>query len=81
MTMRRVGRKFSSAVSKVVAAPQSAKPSSGGFFDRLSALLVGAGLGFGTSYFMINEELKESNIKLAIAFRKLEDRLAKLEKK
>jgi hypothetical protein len=43
--------------------------------------LVGAGLGFGSSYFLINEELKESNAKLAMAFRKLDERVAKLEGK
>lgn len=52
-----------------------------GFFGRVSSLLVGAGLGFGMSYFMLNEELKESNIKLFIAFRKLEERVSKLESK
>ena len=67
------------ATSAAATTPAPAK--GGGFLGRLTALLVGAGLGFGTSYFMISEELKESNIKLALAFRRLDDRVSKLEGK
>ena len=82
--MRLLFKRFSTAVTKPPVPPSaSAKPSSssGGFFGRLTALLVGAGLGFGASFFLINEEVQDSNIKLAIAFRKLEDRVSKLESK
>lgn len=49
--------------------PPSAKPTtpapvkSGGssFLQRLSSFLVGAGVGFGAAYYIIYEELKESN--------------------
>lgn len=58
-----------------------ARASGGGFLGRLTSLLVGAGLGFGTSFFLVHEELKESNTKLAIAFHRLEERVAKLEGK
>lgn len=68
-------------MSTVTTAPKPVASSTSGFFGRLTSLLVGGGLGFGASYFMIYEELKESNIKLAIAFRKLEDRISKLETK
>lgn len=81
--MRLPSRRMSTTSPSTPSAPAaSTKGSSGGgFLGRLTSLLVGSGLGFGTSYFLIYEELKESNTKLAIAFHKLDERVSKLEGK
>ena len=51
----------------------------GGFFQRLTAFLAGAGLSLGLSYNIIWTELKEANDKLYSSFQNMESRLKALE--
>lgn len=83
-------RKFSSEVAKtaiptppaVAVAKPTAVPKSGGstFFQRLTSFLVGAGIGFGSSFYFIFNELKESNERFESHLNKIDDRLLKIEK-
>lgn len=53
----------------------------GGFFQRISSFLVGAGLtALGTQYF-IWEELRKSNLSILEKQAELEKRISKLEKR
>ena len=49
------------------------------FFQRLTSFCVGLGVGLGTSYYFIYEELRDSNFKLERHINQLEDRLSKVE--
>ena len=66
-------------------APPSASTSSskGGssFFQRLNSFLVGSAIGFGSCFYFIHQELKESNSKFENYLEKLEGRIKSLEKK
>jgi hypothetical protein len=54
----------SSSISATVAAPVKAAASGGSsFLQRLSAFLAGCGVGFGTSFYFIYNELIDSNTK------------------
>ena len=46
-------------------------PSGGGFLARLNAFLVGCGVSFGASYYLIYEELRESNTRLSSEIEKI----------
>jgi hypothetical protein len=72
--------------TQATAAPTAAKTAtvaSGGstFGQRLNAFLVGAGLGFGSCFFFIEQELQDSNVKFEAYIKKLEGRISALEKK
>lgn len=66
------------APSTTVAAPASPKKSSS-FFQRLSAFLVGCGVGFGSAFYYIHEELQESNTRFQKTLTDIQDRLAQIE--
>mmetsp|Transcript_15246 Transcript_15246/g.22331 ORF Transcript_15246/g.22331 Transcript_15246/m.22331 type:complete len:88 (-) Transcript_15246:216-479(-) len=57
------------------------KPSGGGFFQRMSSFLVGAGLSALASQYYIYNELVEGNAVILKEQKMLEARLKKLEKK
>lgn len=70
----------SSTVSTSVATKIPPKSGSS-FFQRLSAFFVGAGLGCGSCFYFIHEELIESNSKFETYLDKLETRIKTLESK
>ena len=51
------------------------------FFHRVSSFLVGTAVGFGANFYLIHEELIESNKKFQNTLCSLEDRIGKLENK
>jgi hypothetical protein len=63
-------------------APTPTPASNGGssLFQRLSAFLVGCGVGFGSSQYFVIEELHESNSKFEAYLDSLEARIKALEK-
>jgi hypothetical protein len=87
-----VCRKFSSEVAKtstptppavaVASAAPKVVPKSGGssFLQRLTSFLVGTGIGFGSSYYFIFNELNESNERFEAHLKKIDERLLKMEK-
>jgi hypothetical protein len=60
----------------------AASSSSGGstLFQRLNSFMVGAGIGFGSCFYYVHEELRESNAKFEGYLDKLEGRIKALEK-
>lgn len=62
-------------------AASAAESSSSSFVQRFTGFLVGCGVGFGASFYLISEELKESNAAFETTLKNLEDRIRKLEKK
>ena len=59
----------------------AAASSSGGstLFQRLNSFMVGAGIGFGSCFYYVHEELRESNAKFEGYLDKLEGRIKALE--
>lgn len=83
-------KKFSSEVAKispptppgaVASAEPKVVPKSGGssFVQRFTSFLVGAGIGFGSSYYFIFNELHESNERFESHLKKIDERLLKIE--
>jgi hypothetical protein len=82
-------RKFSSEVAKTspptppaaASAAPKVEPKSGGssFLQRFTSFLVGAGIGFGSSYYFIFNELHESNERFESHLKKIDERLLKIE--
>ena len=67
-----------------VSTPTVSTPSSRGgssFFQRLNSFLVGSAIGFGSCFYFIHQELKESNTKFENYLEKLEGRIKNLETK
>jgi hypothetical protein len=87
MLARIVGRSFSRAnnirSAKFSTETTPAVPvvkSGGGFFDRFFGFLVGAGTGFGVSFYFIEEELTRSNAAITRSINELNARVSQLEK-
>ena len=55
--------------------------SNGGFMSRLYSFLVGCGIGFGTSFYFIEEELRNSNASISITLDNFDNRIKDLEGK
>ena len=55
-------------------------PSSSSFTQRLTGFLVGCGVGFGISFYLISDELRDSNEQFERALNNLDKRLKMLEK-
>lgn len=55
--------------------------SGGGFIGRLNAFLVGCGVSLGASYYLIYEELRESNVRLLSEIEKIKKDVSSLQKK
>ena len=51
------------------------------FFQRLNSFLVGTGIGFGTSFYFVHQEVKDSNATFEKYLDKLEGRIKALENK
>jgi hypothetical protein len=66
------------AVPKVVAAPPVAPGKSSTLFERLFSFLVGTGIGFGSAFYYISEELRSSNEQFKLHLDKIDKRLASL---
>ena len=67
-----------------IAPSTASKPSSSGgssFFQRLNSFLVGSAIGFGSCFYFIHQELRESNAKFENYLEKLEGRIKNLETK
>ena len=77
------GKPAESAVSvaKPVVAKAAAPSSGSSFFERFSSFLVGAGIGFGGTFYFVVEELRESNHKFESYLDKLEHRVKAVEAK
>ena len=71
-------RGFSNELPGAVSAPASGGSS---FGQRLVAFLAGLGVGCGTSFFIIYEELGTSNARFTKHFQDLQNRVEALEKK
>jgi hypothetical protein len=70
-------------VANLSTTPTPAPAASNGgssLFQRLSAFLVGCGVGFGSSQYFVIEELHESNSKFEAYLDSLEARIKALEK-
>jgi uncharacterized membrane protein YgaE (UPF0421/DUF939 family) len=63
------------AVPKVVAAPPVAPGKSSTLFERLFSFLVGTGIGFGSAFYFIHEELESSNEQLKLRLDKIDRQL------
>lgn len=70
---------FSTAAPTATTSSSSSGGSS--FFQRLNSFLVGSSIGFGSCFYFIHEELKESNSKFENYLEKLEGRIKNLETK
>eukprot|EP01038_Epipyxis_sp_PR26KG_P013328 gene13328-17865_t len=71
-----------SAPSSLTAAKQvisETKVKGSTFAQRLSAFLVGCGVGFGVSFYFIYEELLASNAKIESEMKRIDGRLSKVE--
>jgi hypothetical protein len=67
-----------------VATPSTAKSSASkgsSLIQRLTAFCVGAGIGFGTSFYFIYQELQESNSRIDRRLQKMEERVDAVTKK
>ncbi len=78
-------RYFSSEAPKIEAAIPPVAPaatsSSSSFTQRLTGFLVGCGVGFSASFYLIAEELKDSNAQFEKTLKNIEERVKALEKK
>ena len=80
-------RYFSSEAPKIEAAASippvapAASSSSSSFTQRLTGFLVGCGVGFSASFYLIAEELKDSNAQFEKTLKSIEERVKALEKK
>lgn len=63
------------AVPKVVVAPTVAPGKSSTFFERIFSFLVGTGIGFGSAFYYIGEELKSSNEQFKLHLDKMDKRM------
>lgn len=66
---------------QVVASPVVPAKSSSTFLERVFSFLVGTGIGFGSAFYFIREELKSSNEQFNLHLDKIEKRMASLQPK
>lgn len=69
------------AVPKVVAAPPVVQGKSSTLFERIFSFLVGTGIGFGSAFYYIGEELKTSNEQFKLHLEKIDKRMASFQLK
>ena len=74
-------KKQFSAVTTPSPSPSSSSSGGSSFFQRLNSFLVGTGIGFGSCFYFVHDELKESNNKFENYLDKLESRIKSLESK
>ena len=75
-------KQFSTAVPATTSTASTSSSRGGSsFFQRLNSFLVGSALGFGSCFYFIHQELKESNNKFEHYLEKLEGRIKNIESK
>mmetsp|Transcript_26766 Transcript_26766/g.39723 ORF Transcript_26766/g.39723 Transcript_26766/m.39723 type:complete len:90 (+) Transcript_26766:50-319(+) len=79
--LRFSANRFCTESVKSPASQPTASSKGSTFAERLSSCLVGIAVGYSVSFYMVYEEIKESNKQLENFQRSVESRLQKLEKK
>ena len=79
-TIRKLSTDIATTAPKVVAESSPASKNSGSsFFDRFFSFLVGCGVGFGTSFYFIQEELLRANAAIDESLVSIGNRVKSLE--